>query len=132
MCALREIAAFCDLCPACYDDRLRDRLVVGTSDDDARRRMLEVTDLTLRKAVDICRASESAAAGSTTIGVPAAVSKVSSYRRSRSRAASPGSRSPSVSSTDGRRSARRAGPACLRCGARPHPDDVICPATSRR
>ena len=53
MCALREIAAFCDLCPACYDDRLRDRLVVGTSDDDARRRMLEVTDLTLRKAIDI-------------------------------------------------------------------------------
>ena len=107
-------------------------LVVGTGDDDARRRMLEVTDLTLRKAIDICRASESAAAGSTTIGVPAAVSKVSSYRRSRSRAASPGSRSPSVSSTDGRRSARRAGPACLRCGARPHPDGVICPATSRR
>ena len=43
MCALREIAASCDFCPACYDDRLRDRLVVGTSDEDARRRMLEVS-----------------------------------------------------------------------------------------
>ena len=132
ICALREIAAFCDLCPACYDDRLRDRLVVGTTDDDARRRMLEVTDLTLRKAIDICRASESAVTGSTTIGGSAAVSKVSSYRRSYSRAVSPDSRSPSVSSTDGRSSTRCTGPACLRCGARPHPDGAICPAASRR
>ena len=127
LCALREIAAFCDLCPACYDDRLRDRLVVGTSDEDARRRMLEVPDLTLRKAVDICRASENAASSSTAIGGSAAVSKVSSYRRSRSRAVSPGSRSPSVSSTDG-----RAGPTCRRCGARPHADGAACPAASRR
>ncbi|PIK34001.1 hypothetical protein BSL78_29182 [Apostichopus japonicus] len=37
---------------------IRDRNVCGVSDDQIRRRLLRVEDLTLKKAVDICRASE--------------------------------------------------------------------------
>ena len=69
LCTLKEIAAFCDFCSACADERLRDRIVVGVRSDEARRRMLEQNDLTLMTAADICRAAENAATSGAAIGV---------------------------------------------------------------
>ena len=40
------------------DGILRDRLVLGIRDDKVRGRPLRVTDLTLQKALDICKAAE--------------------------------------------------------------------------
>ena len=40
------------------NDLMRDRIVLGTKDHGARSRMLRESDLTLEKAVDMCRASE--------------------------------------------------------------------------
>ena len=39
---------------------IRDRIVVGIRDDATRRKLLQMRDLTLAKAVDICKASEAA------------------------------------------------------------------------
>ena len=39
---------------------IRDRIVVGIHDESTRRKLLEVRDLSLAKAVDICKASEAA------------------------------------------------------------------------
>ena len=60
LCAVKEIANFCEFCDQCMDDQLRDRIVVGTRDEVALKRMLENNKLTLDNAIDICRASESA------------------------------------------------------------------------
>ena len=60
LCSIKEIAAFCDFCTSCISNRLRDRIVVGIRDEEALKHMLEEKDLTLQKAIDICRASENA------------------------------------------------------------------------
>ena len=40
------------------DEILRDRLVLGLRDDKVRERLLRINDLSLLKAVDICKAAE--------------------------------------------------------------------------
>ncbi|XP_037076346.1 uncharacterized protein LOC119097409 [Pollicipes pollicipes] len=67
LCTLRETASFRDFCTFCTDDRPRDRLVAGVQDEDARRRMLEMPELTLQSAAHICRVSENAS--SSTFGI---------------------------------------------------------------
>jgi hypothetical protein len=39
------------------DSILRDRIVVGIKDDSTRHKLLQIRDLTLQKAIDICKAS---------------------------------------------------------------------------
>ena len=41
LCAMKEIAIFCDIYDTCISNRLRDRIIVGTSDQEALKRMLE-------------------------------------------------------------------------------------------
>ncbi|XP_045137194.1 uncharacterized protein LOC123519755 [Portunus trituberculatus] len=83
LCAIKEIANFCDFCDKCLDNRLRDRIVVGTSDEVALKRMLEDRKLTLQTAIDLCRASESANQCSAMIRGSAGhtVNKVSNYKK---------------------------------------------------
>ena len=132
-CTLKEIAAFCDFCTACIDERLRDRLVVGVSSEDARRRLLETPDLTLQSAADICRAAENAANSRSAIGGPAScLQKMSEYKKRRQ-----GSRRGRASSATRFESA--AAPAsradssdsCSRCGAAAHREGKPCPASGR-
>lgn len=54
---LREKAATCEYGPL-KEQLIRDRLVLGITDEDARRRLLRGKDLTLAMAVDICRTAE--------------------------------------------------------------------------
>ena len=84
LCAIKEIAAFCGFCEECMDNRLRDRIVVGTSDELALQRLLEEKDLTLQKAIDICRSTENAAKNSAVIR-GRSVGKVSQYKRNMQR-----------------------------------------------
>ena len=54
---LRNKASTCyfgDLC----DSLIKDRLICGVTDEALRERLLRDADLTLAKAIDICRASE--------------------------------------------------------------------------
>ncbi|KAF0291130.1 hypothetical protein FJT64_002649 [Amphibalanus amphitrite] len=113
--SIKEIAAYCDFCDVCVDDQYRDRVVVGTRDEEALKRMLHEPKLTLQKAIDICRACESANTNSAAIlGEPASVTRVSAYRRSQA----------SLRSDSSRR-----GDLCRRCGRPRHADGVRCPAT---
>ncbi|XP_077997421.1 uncharacterized protein LOC144450650 [Glandiceps talaboti] len=55
---LQELAATCEF-GTLHDDMIRDRIVIGTKDGDARARMLrESSKLTLNKAIEICKTSE--------------------------------------------------------------------------
>ena len=111
LCALREIASFCDFCDHCTDDRFRDHLVLGVLDEEARRRMLESPNLTLKKALDICRACECSAHDSAAIaGSGESLGRLSSYRR-------------------GRNSNRAA--ICHQCGYVKHADGQPCPAEGK-
>ena len=55
---LRVIAKNCAHDEITPDEILRDRLVLGVRDDKVRERLLRVNDLTLSKAIDICKAAE--------------------------------------------------------------------------
>lgn len=54
---LRHLASTCEF-NALHDDLIRDRLVLGVKDGGARARMLRESKLTLKHAIDTCRASE--------------------------------------------------------------------------
>ena len=42
------------------ESMLRDRIVVGIRDDVTRRKLLQMRDLTLNQAIDMCKTSETA------------------------------------------------------------------------
>jgi len=48
----------------------RDRIVVGVRDDATRRKLLQVRDLTLKNAIDICKVSEEAGRNLKAMAVP--------------------------------------------------------------
>uniref|UniRef100_A0AAV2KDB0 ribonuclease H n=1 Tax=Knipowitschia caucasica TaxID=637954 RepID=A0AAV2KDB0_KNICA len=54
---LREKAASCDY-GELREELIRDRLVLGISDEGVRRRLLREKDLTLSSAIDMCRGAE--------------------------------------------------------------------------
>ena len=55
---LRNLARNCNFCECLHDSLLRDRLVMGIRDKGTRKKLLEITNLTLQQTVDICRAAE--------------------------------------------------------------------------
>ena len=118
VCAIKEIAAYCDFCETCLDDQYRDRIVAGVHDEEAIKRMLQEKELTLQTAVDICRACESANVNSAALrGEPVTVGRMSAYRQQR--------RADVCS-----RSASGQNSKCPRCGRRRHSDRERCPAVN--
>ena len=59
--ALRALAETCDF-GALKDNLIRDRIVCGVRDNGVRRKLLQESELTLSKCVDICRANEATTA----------------------------------------------------------------------
>ncbi|KAK3091628.1 hypothetical protein FSP39_021345 [Pinctada imbricata] len=57
LCRLRELSKSCQF-GAIVDEMLRDKIVIGTKDSAVRARMLREPELTLDKAVNMCRTSE--------------------------------------------------------------------------
>ena len=56
---VRRLARSCQF-EGVEDSMIRDRIVVGVRDDATRRKLLQVRELTLKNAIDICKASEEA------------------------------------------------------------------------
>src|SRR5688572_12718766 len=56
---IRRMAKTCKF-EAMEESMIRDRVVVGIKDDATRHKLLQIRDLTLSKAIDVCKASESA------------------------------------------------------------------------
>ncbi|KAK3874434.1 hypothetical protein Pcinc_020639 [Petrolisthes cinctipes] len=122
LCSVKEIANFCEFCDKCVDSQLRDRIVVGTSDELALKRMLENKNLTLENAIDICRASESANHCSAVIRGAShssthVVNKVSGYRKSRKR--------------DNAKTVKMKSTLCFRCGKDCRNDEQGCRAVDK-
>ncbi|XP_064111293.1 uncharacterized protein LOC135218773 [Macrobrachium nipponense] len=113
LCGIKEIASFCDFCETCMDSRLRDRIVVGTRDEEALKRMLEEKKLTLQMAIDTCRASENANASRAVIrgSEKYNVSRVSQYKQGQK--------------------AAHLKQQCFRCGGERHRDKMACKGLNR-
>ncbi len=56
--ALRTLAQSCNFCTCLEKTLLRDRVVLGIRHNSVRKKLLQERNLTLTKAVDICRSSE--------------------------------------------------------------------------
>ena len=57
---LRRSLKSCNFCTTCSDSLLRDRIVIGVHDKDTQKEMLKTQNLTLQKAIDLCKAAETA------------------------------------------------------------------------
>ena len=57
--ALRTLGQTCNFCVCLKDSLVRDRLVIGINDTTIQKKLLQDRRLTLSKAIDICRSSES-------------------------------------------------------------------------
>ena len=68
--ALRNMTDTCNFytCPTMKDSLIRDRIVLGIRNDNARKRLLQERKLDLKKCIDICRTSESATTHMQVIG----------------------------------------------------------------
>lgn len=120
--SVKEIANFCEFCDKCADNQLRDRIVVGTSDELALKRMLENKNLTLENAIDVCRASAStnhcsAVMRGASHSSTCVVNKVSGYRKSRKH--------------DNTKTVRKKTTLCFRCGRDCHNDEQGCHAVDK-
>lgn len=58
--ALRTLAKTCSFCDCLSDSLIRDRMVVGIRDSQARKRLLQMRNLSLKKCIDICKGFETA------------------------------------------------------------------------
>ena len=56
--ALRNLAKNCNFCECMRDSLLRDRGIMGILDNDLRKRLLQMPDLTINLCIDMCRAYE--------------------------------------------------------------------------
>ena len=56
--ALRTLTQTCNFCNCLRDSLIRDRLVIGINDNATQKKLLQDRKLTLTKAIDICRSSE--------------------------------------------------------------------------
>ncbi len=59
--SLKTLAKTCNFCECLKTSLLRDRIVLGVTDDSTRKRLLQKGNLTLKKALDICRSHEKTA-----------------------------------------------------------------------
>jgi len=56
---VRRLARSCQF-GGLEESLIRDRIIIGMQDDSTRRKLLQMRDLTLQKAIDVCKASEAA------------------------------------------------------------------------
>ena len=57
---LKLLSRNCNYCEGCYPGLLRDRIVAGNQSDVGRNKLLSENELTVEKAINICRASKKA------------------------------------------------------------------------
>lgn len=55
---LQSLAKTCNFCDCLNESLIRDRIVLGIRNNDIRKRLLQVQDLSLQKCIDICKAAE--------------------------------------------------------------------------
>ena len=82
--ALQEIAAFCDFCATCINQQYRDKIVMGVNHEETVKNLLSEKNLTLEKAVAICRANENAMNDTESLQASASgINRVAKYKKAR-------------------------------------------------
>src|SRR6218665_2317745 len=114
---VRRMAKSCQF-ESMEESMIRDRVVVFVKDDATRHKLLQVRDLTLRKAIDICKASESAGQQLRAMAAQEHVQALQPSQTVRSR------RSRPTASTPSKVSLYR----CKYCGGTHEPRRELCPA----
>ena len=128
---IRRLAKNCHF-EAVEESMLRDRIVVGLRDDATRRKLLQARNLTLKDAIDMCRASEVAGRQLKAMATPEDVQSLKSthpsQRRGRRGAGNAGDRFSrrGQSATRRERSAER--PCRYYCGRQHAAEKQACPA----
>ena len=56
--SLRKLAQTCNFCACLHDSLIRDHLVLGINDKALQKKLLQDRNLTLSRAIDICRSNE--------------------------------------------------------------------------
>lgn len=131
---IRRMAKSCNFA-AVENSMLRDRIVVGIKDDATRRKLLQVRELTLDQAIDLCKASEAAGRQLKEMATPEAVqplqhTKPTSQRRGRGRGARPAGeqRRRGTSATRRDRDYSVDQRSCRYCGRHHDANKQACPA----
>ena len=57
---LRELSNTCGFCDKCRESIIRDRIVIGLRDPEVIKKLCAVRNLTLDRAVQLCRSEEAA------------------------------------------------------------------------
>ena len=120
---LRELAKTCRFCnDKCTEAAIRDQIIEGHNDPEAVKELLEISELTLSKTIDKCRALEAAKIETTQMcGSKPNVNVLQSSYKKKKQSFRPGS--PVKVETK----------PCGRCGAQNQKHDAKnCPASSRQ
>ena len=79
--ALRNLVKSCNFCDCMRDTLIRDRIVLGVSNNTIRKKLLQVRSLTLKQCIDICRSDEATATQLKAISGDDSVHKIRDWRR---------------------------------------------------
>lgn len=123
---VRRLARSCQF-EGVVDSMIRDRIVVGIRDDATRRKLLQVRDLTLKNAIDICKASEEAARQLKVMTSPEEVQPIQ-----RSRPSTPHGKHRRSSSCRRRDQSVAEARACRFCGRQHASSKEACPAFGQK
>ena len=128
---LRELSKDCGFCDNCRDSYIRDRIVIGIRDADVIRRLCAVPDLSLEKAITLCRSEECAARDTSEITDGEAGPGVAVAWRGREARSAPGAAwRPAPGAGRGRRATGDVTDHCG-LGSRPAPAEQRWPPPSR-
>ena len=114
---VRRLARTCQF-GAVEESLIRDRLVIGIRSDSTRQKMLQIRDLTLKRAIDLCKASEMAEQQLKSMTESEQIHTLAH------RTGSSGQPRPRINRSDGQVRAN----ACHYCGRTHAPDRQSCPA----
>ena len=122
---LRQLSSTCDFENITKDQILRDKVLFGIRDEKVRGRLLRVADLTLKQALDICRAAEASdaqlkAVGSNSAPVNAVLVKSTSERQGKKPADGPTKSCGNCGTTHEPRVCPAYGKVCYNCGRDNH------------
>lgn len=111
-----------------HDSLIRDRIVCGVREDQVRARLLRETDLTLKRAIDICRANEMTSNQVKVLNEEIEVNKIRSVKHSKKAHRTKAKSSPTEHKTRIKMTEndQKAQSLCPRCGYEHGPKQ--CPA----
>ena len=80
---LRNLAITCGFCDCLGDSLIRDKMILGVSDNNVRKLLLQKRHLSLKECIDICRSAESTSNQLEQIEQPESISKIKISKKGR-------------------------------------------------